>query len=243
MSAGHQQTNLFQGGNFRIDFTGDSSFMNDQQTIGKTRHFFELRRDEQDRTPRITQGDELPVNKLDRADVHAACRLRDEQQLGFDAIFAPDDQLLLVAAGKRTRRQRGVWRSHVEVLDDLACAPLNGVLVEKNSARERCNRRTIMHAEDRVFRKTKIEQEPATMTVFGNVRDSEFTPDSRAERVEILTFEVDLARDAFGFNEARECFDQLSLPVTFDTRDADDLSTAHLKRNAVHAFLIIDVGN
>src|SRR6185369_5437146 len=75
MAAGHQQTNLFKCRRFRIDFARDASFVNDQQTIGKTRHFFELRRDEQDRTPRITQADELPVNKLDCADVHAARRL------------------------------------------------------------------------------------------------------------------------------------------------------------------------
>src|SRR5262245_50382729 len=48
MSPRHQQSDLFQGRFLRIDFSRDSSFMNDQQTIRQTRHFLELGRNEQD---------------------------------------------------------------------------------------------------------------------------------------------------------------------------------------------------
>src|ERR1051325_4884601 len=98
MSAGHQQPDLLESCNFRIDFTGDSSVVNNQQAIGKTRHLFKLGGDEQDRAPIVTQSYQLPVNELDRADVHSACRLRDEQELWINFIFAPDDQLLLIPA-------------------------------------------------------------------------------------------------------------------------------------------------
>ncbi len=104
MSSRHQQSNLFERRNFRIDFTGYPAFVNYQQTIGQTRHLFQLGRDEQDRATVIAQGDQLPMNELDRADIDAARRLRHEQQLWIDAILAADDQLLLVAAGERTRR-------------------------------------------------------------------------------------------------------------------------------------------
>ncbi len=53
--------------------------MNDQQTIGKTRHFFELGRHEQDRAPVVTQTHELAMNELDRTDIDAARRLRHKQ--------------------------------------------------------------------------------------------------------------------------------------------------------------------
>src|ERR1041384_7170059 len=68
----------------------------------------------------------------------------------------------------------------------------------KTPARD--DRRAIMHAENRVLRKTEVEQQTTSMTIFGNVRDSELPPHARAERVEVLAFEVDLARDALGFN-------------------------------------------
>jgi hypothetical protein len=72
MSASHQQPNLFKSCNFRIYLTRYSSFMNDQQPIGKTGHFFELCRDKEDRAPSITQRDQLTVDKLDRADINSA---------------------------------------------------------------------------------------------------------------------------------------------------------------------------
>src|SRR5690348_12611683 len=66
MASRHQQPDFFQRGNLRINFTGNLPLMNNQQTIREPRHFFKLRRDEQDRTTLIAQGHELTMNKLDR---------------------------------------------------------------------------------------------------------------------------------------------------------------------------------
>ncbi len=180
MSSRHQQPDLFDRRHLRIDFAGDSSFMNDQQPIGKTRHFFELRGDKQDRAPSITQSHQLPVNKLDRADINAASRLRHEQQLWIDVILAPDDQLLLIATGKSARGKCGVWWTNVKLLNDLIGASLNRVVVKKNSAGESSDRRTIMHSEDRILCETEIEQQSASMPIFRNVSDAELAPHARA---------------------------------------------------------------
>src|ERR1043166_27442 len=54
--ASHQQTNLFNTRNLRVNFANNPPLVNDQQTIRQRRHFFELGRDEQDRATRIAQA-------------------------------------------------------------------------------------------------------------------------------------------------------------------------------------------
>ena len=65
------------------------------------------------------------MNKLNRADINAARGLRHEQEFWIDVIFAPDDQFLLVPAGERACRKRGVRWTHVKALNDLVGAALN----------------------------------------------------------------------------------------------------------------------
>src|SRR6185503_13820120 len=114
------------------------------------------------------------MNKLNRANVDSARRLRHQQQLRIDAIFASDDQLLLIAAGECARGKHGVWRSHVERLDDLVGAALNRAVVEKDVTRECGDGWTIMHSENRVFREREVEQQSAPVAIFRNMRDSPF---------------------------------------------------------------------
>src|ERR1051326_1257598 len=117
------------------------------------------------------------MNELDRADIDAARRLRYQQKLRRNVILTTDDQLLLITARKRTRRQCRVGWTNVETLNDLRGASLHRVLVNQNTG----NRRAIMHAEDRVFSETEVEQESASMTIFGNVCNAELTTHARAE--------------------------------------------------------------
>src|SRR5215213_1099917 len=131
--------------------------MNDQQTIREARDFLELGRDEQDRTAVVTQAHKLTMNKLDGANIDTARRLRHEQQFRCDVIFTTDDQLLLVATRKRARRQCGIWRTNVKVLNDLRGASLHGVLVQENSSGVSRDRRAIVNAKDRVFSETEVE--------------------------------------------------------------------------------------
>ena len=64
---------------FRIDLADDLAFANDEQPVGKGGHLFEFRRNQQDSRAGIAQRDQLAMNELDRADIDAASRLRDEQ--------------------------------------------------------------------------------------------------------------------------------------------------------------------
>ncbi len=71
----HQQSNLFNGRDLRINFADDAPVMNNQQAIGKRRNFFQLGRHQQHRATRIAQADELPMNKFDGADINSSRRL------------------------------------------------------------------------------------------------------------------------------------------------------------------------
>ena len=51
--------------------------------------------------PRVAHRDQAPVDELDRADVDAAGRLADQQQIRVVLHLARQHQLLLVAAGER----------------------------------------------------------------------------------------------------------------------------------------------
>ena len=50
-----------------------------RDAIGERQHLGQLGRHEQNRLARLTRGSQSRVNELDRADVHAARRLRREQ--------------------------------------------------------------------------------------------------------------------------------------------------------------------
>ena len=96
MSTGHQQSDFFECCLFGIDLARDASFMNNQQTIRKTRNFLELCGYQQNRAAVVTQTDELTMNELDRTDIDTARGLRHQQQLRRDVILATNNQLLLV---------------------------------------------------------------------------------------------------------------------------------------------------
>ena len=63
----------------------------DEQAVCERRDLFELGRDEEYRAALVSECDELAVYELDRADVHAARRLRDEEEFGAQLELAPDD--------------------------------------------------------------------------------------------------------------------------------------------------------
>src|SRR5688572_31897306 len=111
-------------------------------------------------------------------------------------IFAPDDQLLLIAARQRALMQGGVARSNVKLLEDLVGPSLNRAFVKKDIAGERSYRRTIMNAQDRVFREGEIEQKSPAVTVFGDVRDTQLASQPRAYAVDILAGQHRFSADA-----------------------------------------------
>ena len=85
-----------------------------RHAIGRARGSRRGRPDEQHRLAGVARGAQLRVDELDRADVDAARRLRGEQHLKRAPHLARDDDLLLVAARERARRQRRIGRADVE---------------------------------------------------------------------------------------------------------------------------------
>ena len=81
-----------------------------------------------------------------------------------------------------------------------------------------------MHAEDGVFVEAELEQQPAAMTIFGNVRDAALAPRARIEAGQRRAFERHLAGDMRRIDQAGDRFDQLALAVAFDAGDADNLA-------------------
>src|SRR5690349_19602296 len=109
------------------------------------------------------------MNKLDRADIDAARRLRDEQKFRIELKLTSDDQLLLVAARKRFCWQTCHRRANVKVFDDLIYTSVDRAGIHKSASLG--DRRTVVNAEYRVFRKVRGQQKSTFVPVLGNVCD------------------------------------------------------------------------
>src|ERR1041385_4958309 len=142
--------------------------------------------------------------------------------------FAPDDELLLVAARKRPGWQRRIRWAHIEIVEQPVGFLRNRLLIKQAQTRAR-RRWAIVRAEDCVVGEIEIEQQSAPMPIFGNVRDGEFFDLSRRKLLALAPIKLDAA--ARRVPQSRENFDQFSLAVAFDARDADDFARAHFKRN------------
>ena len=79
----------------------------------------ELGGDQQDGGAGVALGDGLAMDELDAADVQAARRLVEDQQLQLAPELARDDDLLLVAAGEGAGGAVGRRRPDVELGDLL----------------------------------------------------------------------------------------------------------------------------
>src|SRR5439155_11049235 len=84
--------------------------------VGQCQNFVELKGNEQHARALVAGANNSPMNELDRADIDAACRLGGDQQVRLAVKLARDDELLLVAAGKFSRRYRQVARAHIILL-------------------------------------------------------------------------------------------------------------------------------
>ncbi len=79
------------------------------------------------------------------------------------------------------------------------------------------------------------------MPIFRYVCDAKLTPHPRAQRVQILAFEIDLASHTRGINQTSERFDQFRLSIAFNSGNADDLAAANFKRYVVNMFRTVDI--
>ena len=80
-------------------------------------HFVQFHTDQQDRFALIAQGNQLLVNKLNRADIDTARGLPDQQQIGVALHLSGQNDLLLVAARKAFGRLPAIRRADVKAFD------------------------------------------------------------------------------------------------------------------------------
>ena len=121
--------------------------------------------------PSSRSRDDPPVHELHRADVQAAGRLGDDQQLQRPGQLAGQHDLLLVAAGQRARggaRATGVRTSNsstrvLRVARDLA----------EVEAAARGERRLVVHVEHEVLGDRERADQPVVQAVLGHVADAE----------------------------------------------------------------------
>src|SRR5262249_59533674 len=123
-------------------------------------------------TTGIPKLHQLAVNEFDCPDIDAARRLGNQQQLRGQFKFATDDQLLLITSGKRTSGKAGIRGSHIEISNHLLRASTNTGIVEHDAAAAGYRRRAIVDSQYRVLCKTGIQQKPAPMAIFRDMRDS-----------------------------------------------------------------------
>ena len=97
--------------------------------------------------------------------------------------------------------------------------------------------------EPDVLGEREVEDEPSPLPVFGDVPDALVEALARVES-RVTSSPAMRTTPALGLRQARERVDQLGLTVAVDAREADDLSRAHLERDASHgrqAALVEDV--
>ena len=100
---GHQQADLVLVGGPSVALRDELAAIHDHDPVGHLEDLVELGGDEQDGRAGVALLDHLAVDELDAADVEAARRLIQHQQLQVAIELARDDDLLLVSARERAR--------------------------------------------------------------------------------------------------------------------------------------------
>ena len=114
-TGGHQQADLLLLRGPCVEDRDEPAAVHDADAVRQLEDLVKLGRDEQDGRARVPLGDDLVVDELDRADVEPACRLVGDEQRQVALELARDDQLLLIAARQRARRDVGRRRPDVEL--------------------------------------------------------------------------------------------------------------------------------
>ena len=120
--------------------------------------------------PSVALGDDALVDEFDRADVDAAGRLPDQQDLGIALDLARQHDLLLVAAGEIGGLEQGRARADVERLHLLLGVGHDGAApVEETLAVDRL----AMKAEHRAFAGFERHDEPDAMAILRHMPHAE----------------------------------------------------------------------
>ncbi len=166
------------------------------------------------------------MNELDCAYVNAARRLRREQDRESPSHLASDDHLLLIPARQSPCGEKGIGRPDIKGCDRPHRVLLHAITVDDTVSGE-----ILLNTENEIVGDRVLENQPATVPVFGYVGESRIVPLRDAAPCDFDPIDQDLAGGTGP--QTGERFDQLRLPVSFDAGDAEYLSRIHSEVDAV----------
>ena len=124
------------------------------------------------------------MDKLDRANIHAARRLPNEQHGGISVDFTREDEFLLVATGKRREEQLRPGRTHIKLRHLCRARCKDRRFVAQSPAIEAC---CIMITEHRIISGRKSRNHAHPQTILRHMRQPE---SATRPRIELLAHQV-----------------------------------------------------
>ncbi len=177
LDTGHQQAKFFFVGFGGQALAHDLAVEHHRDPVGERQDLVQLDGDQQDRLALIAQGDDLLVDEFDRADIDAARRLADQQQVGVALDLAGQHDFLLVAARKILGRQASGWAGARRSAPSCARdRPSDGGVVHQ--AAVLLVLRVVVIAEGHVFPGLEIHDQTFALAVLGHMGDAAGAPAS-----------------------------------------------------------------
>ncbi len=100
-----------------------------------------------------------------------------------------------------------------------------------------------MNPENRVLSETEIQQQTAPVTILRDMSNTQLSSLARIKSGNVLAFKNHRSRDVRPGNQTSQRFNQLSLAVALNARNADYFAGVHFERNAIKPFAAIPPGN
>ena len=213
----------------------DAPVVHDQDAVGERQDLVELDRDQEDRLAGVAEGHQPAVDELDGADVHAARRLADQQQIRVPVELPREHDLLLVAAREGRRGKRPVRGPHVVLRRLAAKARRDRAPAQPEAA---VVGRLVVVAEDGALAGAEGDDEAHPLAVLGHVGQSEpaHAPRRARSRWSVMSWPRHRIRPDFTGRDAGEGLEQLRLAVARDAGDAHDLASPHREADALDAL-------
>ena len=170
LDARHQEAEVLGVGLFRPALAGDAAAAEHDDAVGEREDLVEFDRDQEHRLAGVALRDDPLVDEFDRADVDAAGRLPDEQDLGIAFDLARQHELLLIAAGEIGGLEQRRARPDVEGLHLLVGVGDDRLAVIEETL---AVNRLAMKPEHRALAGFERHDEPDAMAIFRHVPDAE----------------------------------------------------------------------
>ena len=131
--AGHGKADFFHRRVLAGEFAHNPTFKADDNAVGHFENFVKVRADEQNANASFARTDHLLMHKARRADIQASRRVRHHKQRRIVLQLPRENDLLLVAAGKRAHALVDRRTAHVVFFGHPPGIVADGALFEKQT--------------------------------------------------------------------------------------------------------------